>query len=123
MAEEVVYVDRFQIREGKTEDFKRYASQLTEFVEGNEPGVASFNFYLDSDGVNGTAVFVFSDAEALDRHLDLASSRFQEGYELLSHAEIDLLGQPSRRAIEMGQAFNARVKSPVAGFSRRYQQS
>jgi quinol monooxygenase YgiN len=123
MVEEVVYVDRFQIREGKTEDFKRYAKQLTEFVESNEPGVASFNFYLDHDGVNGTAIFVFSDAEALDRHLDLASSKFQEGYELLSHAEIDLLGQPSRQAIEMGEAFNASVKSPLAGFSRRYQQS
>ena len=123
MAEEVVYVDRFQIREGKTEDFKRYASQLTEFVENNEPGVASFNFYLDRDGLNGTAVFIFSDAEALDRHLELASSRFQEGYELLSHTEIDLLGKPSPGAIEMGQAFNASVKSPMAGFSRRNQPS
>ena len=120
MSDHVVYVDRFQIREGKLEDFRRYARELTEFVEKNEPGALSFNFYIDEDGVAGTAVFVFSDAEALDLHLDLASSMFQEGYELLSGANIELLGPASDRAIELARSFGADRKpsSPASAVSR-----
>jgi len=80
--------------------------------------VLSFNYYVDEDGAGGTAVFVFSDAEALDVHLDLAGSRFQEGYELLSATDIQLLGRPSGRAVEFARSFNASVKTKLAGFSR-----
>lgn len=118
MGDQVVYVDRFQVREGRAEDFKSYADRYARFVEENESGVTSFKFYLDDEGTRGTAVFVFSDAEALDRHLDIAGSKFQEGYELLTATEIDLLGRPSDKAIEMGKAFGARVKHHVAGFAR-----
>ncbi len=118
MSEHVVYVDRFQIRQGSLADFKRYATEMAELVEENEPGALSFNYYVDEDGASGTAVFVFSDAEALDAHLDLAASRFQEGYELLSATEIEVLGRPSYRAIELARSFNAGLKTRLAGFSR-----
>ena len=118
MSEQVAYVDRFQLREGKLEDFGRYATELAAFVHESEPGVTSFNYYIDEDGVKGTALFVFSNAEALDRHLGVASSRFQEGYELVHATEIELLGQPSDRAIAMAASFNAILKTKIAGFSR-----
>lgn len=119
MSQQVVYLDRFRIREGKLEDFKRYANEYSEFVDENEPGVISFNFYVGEDGLDGTAVFVFSDAHALDAHLDLASSRFQEGYELLSATNIELLGTPSERAAGMAASLDASVKTrELAGFSR-----
>ena len=118
MSEQVAYVDRFQLREGKLEDFGRYATELAAFVQESEPGVTSFNYYIDDDGVRGTALFVFSNADSLDRHLELVSSRFQEGYELLSATEIELLGQPSDRAMAMAASFNAVLKTKVAGFSR-----
>jgi quinol monooxygenase YgiN len=119
MSDHVIYLDRFQIREGKLDDFNRYAKEYSEFVEKNEPGVISFNFYVDEDGTEGTAVFAFFDAEALDLHLGLAGSRFQEGYQLLSATDIELLGRPSDRAIEMAASFNASLKTRLlAGFSR-----
>lgn len=119
MSQQIVYLDRFRIREGRLEDFKRYANEYSEFVEEKEPGVISFNFYVGDDGTDGTAVFVFSDAHALDDHLDVASSRFQEGYELLSATAIELLGRASERAVEMAESFDANVKAQeLAGFSR-----
>lgn len=63
-------------------------------------------------------MFVLSDADRLDVHLDLVSARFQQGYELLAAAEIDLLGRPSDRAIAMARSFGATVKTQVAGFTR-----
>lgn len=63
-------------------------------------------------------MFVFPDAAALDLHLDLVSSRFQEGYEFLSATDIELLGHPSDRAIELARSFNASLKANLAGFRR-----
>ena len=118
MSDQVIFVDRFQVQEGKLENFRRYARELAEFVEQNEPGTTSFNYYLDKDGAKGTAIFVFSNAEALDLHLGLASSRFQGGYELVSATEIELLGSPSEAATAMAASFNASLKTALAGFSR-----
>lgn len=115
---EVTYVDRFRIREGKLEDLRRYAHQMVALVEEKEPGVLSFNYYVDDDGTEGTAVFVFASPEALDLHMDLTSSKWQEGVELLSGTEIELLGRPSERAVEMARSFDARLKERLAGFSR-----
>lgn len=59
VAEHVVYIDRFEIRDDKLEDFKRYASDMASFVEEQEPGALSFNYYVNEAGSRGTAVFVF----------------------------------------------------------------
>jgi quinol monooxygenase YgiN len=118
MPDEVVYIDRFEIRDGKLEEFKRYAEEMAAFVEQEEPGVSAFNYFVDEVEGRGTAVFVFSDADALDRHLDVASSKFQQGYELLSGTKIELLGPASQRAAEMSRSFGASLKQRLAGFSR-----
>ncbi|MDP8956467.1 MAG: hypothetical protein M3N24_05855 [Actinomycetota bacterium] len=118
MPDEVVYVDRFQLREGKVESFRRWASDMATFVRENEPGTAVFNYYVDEDTGKGTAVFVFQDADALDRHIELAASRFNEAYEFVSSTEIDLLGQPSGSASELAKRFGGHVTTKLAGFSR-----
>ena len=118
MSDQVIYVDRFQVADGRLEDFKRYAAEVAAFVEADEPAVRSYHYYMDGDGGTGTAVFVFADADALDRHLDLVSARFQEGYELLRASDIELLGRPSERAAAMAATFGGRVKDSIAGFSR-----
>src|ERR671922_1894781 len=104
MSTEVVYVDRFEIREGKTEEFRRYADDLIALV-AEESGVISCNYFVDDDGRRGTAVLVFADGAALDRYLDLVSPRFREGVELLGSTEIELLGDVSDRAAQLAKAF------------------
>lgn len=118
MSDQIVYVDRFQIREGKQDAFRRYVEELAGLAEENEPGVLSDNYFIDEDGAQGTAVVVFGDAAALDRYLDLVSPKFREGVDLLSSTEIELLGDPSDRAVEMAKAFGGSVKQKLAGFSR-----
>ena len=118
MSGEVIYIDRFEVSGGRVEDFKRYAEALATFVEENEPAVRSYSYYMDANSGDGTAVFIFGSAEALDRHLDVVSTRFPEGYELLRKTEIELLGRPSERAAAMATSFGGRVKASIAGFSR-----
>ena len=118
MAEQVIYVDRFRLREGAAQKFERYATDMTEFVKKSEPGVISFAYFLDDEGEAGTAVFVFADADALDLHLDLARSRFQEGADLVEATNIELLGRPSDRAAELATAFGGTIRTKLAGFNR-----
>jgi hypothetical protein len=119
MSDQVIYLDRFRIRQGRLEDFKRYAEEIAQIVEEKEPGAVSFGYYIQENSLEGTAVFVFSGSQALDLHIDLLSERFQEGYELLSGSEIELLGQASDRATQMARTFNASIKTQLlAGFNR-----
>lgn len=119
MSDHVIYLDRFQLHEGVMDDFRRYATDMAKFVEDNVPGVISFNYYIEEEGPEGVAVFVFSDAEALDLHLDKSSSRFQEGADLLAAAEMELLGPASNRAVELTRSFGGNTtKVKVAGFGR-----
>jgi quinol monooxygenase YgiN len=46
MSSEVVYVDRFEIREGKTGEFRRCADELIALV-AEESGVTSYNYFVD----------------------------------------------------------------------------
>lgn len=117
MSSEVIYVDRFEIREGKTEDFRRYADELIALA-ADESGVTSLNYFADEDGTQGTAVIVFADGAALDRYLDLVSPRFSEGVGLVSSTQIELLGDVSDRAADMAKAFGGSVKRTLTGLSR-----
>ena len=117
MGDPVIYIDRFQLKEGKTEDFTSYATELTELVKEKEPRALSYEYFLGDDG-SGTAVFVFGDAEAVDLHLELARSLFMRGHEMLEHAEIELLGAPSAQASEMAKSFGGVVKPRIVGFRR-----
>lgn len=118
MSDRVIYLDRFELHEGKANDFTRFATDMAAWVEQNEPGAVSFDYYVDDAGKTGTAVFIFSDADALDRHIELASSRFPEAYALVRATEIELLGRPSDQAVRMAASFAGTVKSKLAGFSR-----
>ncbi len=118
MSDHVIYVDRFRLREREAGGLQAIRNGDGRVRREERAGGGLLHYYVDEDGAEGTAVFVFSDAEALDVHLDVASSRFQEGYELLSATEIELLGRPSDRAIELATSFNASLKTKLAGFSR-----
>lgn len=118
MSNEVVYVDRFEIKESQTEAFRKYAEEMVSLTGAQEAGVISFNYFIDADGRQGTAVFVFADAGAFDHYLDLVSPRFAEGAELLRSNDIELLGDPSDKAAEIARAFGGTVKAKMAGFTR-----
>src|SRR5687767_11324896 len=48
MAGQVVYVDRFTIREDQLENFKRYAEEMSELVKAKEPEALSYHYYVDA---------------------------------------------------------------------------
>jgi hypothetical protein len=118
MTEPIVYVDRFTVSDGKLEDLTHYADDMVQAVSRDHPGVSLFGYYVDEAGRSGTAVFVFADAETLDRYLDAMAPKFADGAALVGAASIELLGRPSDRAAQLTRSFNGVIKSRLAGFSR-----
>ena len=118
MSSEVVFVDRFEISEGKADEIRQYAEDLVDLVQKQVPGAISYSWYFDEDGTRGTAVFVFADAGSFDRYLELASPKFRHGADLTSSTDIELLGPASDRATEMAKAFDATVKTELVGLRR-----
>lgn len=118
MSDHVIYLDLFELQDGKVEDFKEYASEMAKFVQENEPDIISFNYFINDDETEGSAVFIFPDADSLDHHLDVAGHRFQEGEDLISANRIELLGKASDRAAGMLSSFGGKLKTKVAGFGR-----
>jgi quinol monooxygenase YgiN len=117
VTDQVLYLDRFQLKEGKVEDFRAFAEELTQFVQEKEHGAVSYHYFLEEDG-SGTAIFVFADADALDHHLNIASEMFMRSHDMIGHAEIEVLGTPSDQAREMTTQYGGRVKPRLVGFSR-----
>jgi len=115
--EQVIYVDRFELHEGKLPGLRAYTAGLAE-VARNEPGVVGFHWYADEDGTRGTAVIIFSDAAALDRYLQQASPRFAQAMELVRSADVELLGRPSDAAAELTRAYGGRIIGEIVGFAR-----
>jgi quinol monooxygenase YgiN len=118
MRDHVVYVDRFKVADGKLEDLMSYASAMSDSVASNVPGAISFNYFIDESGQNGTAVFVFEDAEALDKHLELNAERFQEAMPLVADTSVELMGPASDSAKQLTEQYGGGLKTQLAGFGR-----
>lgn len=121
MTQPVVYLDRFTIREGKLDDLRRYCEEMSDLVEHKEPDTLLFSYFVDEAGREGTAVFVFADAAALDHHLQVTSHKFQDGVALIETADIELLGPASEQAQAMSRDYGAAIKAGIlAGFARTH---
>jgi quinol monooxygenase YgiN len=118
MSTQVVFVDRFEISEGKADELRRYAQDLVDLVREQVPGAIAYSWYFDEGGTRGTAVFAFADAASFDRYLELASPRFRHGVDLTSSTDVELLGRASERATDMAKAFNATLKTELVGLRR-----
>ncbi|MDP8931979.1 MAG: hypothetical protein M3O70_26275 [Actinomycetota bacterium] len=118
MSDSVIYVDRFEIQDGKLAELRQYDTDLAALAKDQAPGVLSFHYYADDAGQRGTALIVFADAEALDHYLEIAGPRFQRGVELVRSTEIELLGRPSRQAAQVTTVYGGRVMPEIVGFDR-----
>ncbi len=118
MSDRVIYVDRFQISDGKLEELRRYAADIAALAKEQAQGVLSFHYYVDKAGERGTALIVFADAQALDRYLEVASALFQRGVELVRSTDIELLGDPTRQAADVTTAYGGRILPEMVGFDR-----
>jgi hypothetical protein len=131
MAEPVVYVSTWKIKEGKFDAYAGFHERLANTVWDLEPRVAAFLAFANDDGTEVTGIHVFPDADALDRHVGVLAERVGVLAEdmgvvmdLLGPGHIDVYGMRPKRALAMdrpledsGVPFTVKTRF-VGGFTR-----
>ena len=95
MAEQIVYVDRSEVRPGKLDELKRAMRELAALVEANEPRLGAYRVYFTEDGTHMTVIHTHADSASLELHMKVAGPAFPRFVDLVRLRSIDVYGRPS----------------------------
>ncbi|MCJ1678403.1 hypothetical protein MTF65_13800 [Streptomyces sp. APSN-46.1] len=125
MAEPIYYVDRSDIREGELAEVKSGMRDLAAFVEGREPQLIAYRFYIDESESTMTTVAVHPDSASMELHMTLGGPKFRAFGALIRMRSIDVYGQPDpvvvdqlRQKAAMLGGGTVTLHTLQAGFSR-----
>ena len=131
MIQPLIFVSTWKIKEGRLEDYKKFAREFMEHVKAKEPQLIAFNMYFNEDETEMTSIQVHSDAASMDFHLQVLAKVIGEDMiewidraDFLEPKHIEIYGTPSTKLLEVDQPFvDAGIPQSVkprhfAGFTR-----
>jgi len=95
MAEPIVFIARFRVKEGRLQEFRKHYLDSLPPVEAGKPGTLAQVAYENEDGSEVMVVRLFPDAEAMDAQLDGSGERSKKTYEFVEPASMEIYGRPS----------------------------
>jgi len=122
----VIYIDRSNVHEGAWPELKAAIRALVAFVEGCQPQMRTYAFYVDEDANEMTVVSVHPDSASLERHIEIGAPEFEKLSPLLTLREIEVFGSLSpeavallrRKASTLGAGGSVTVHESFSGFDR-----
>ena len=125
MAEPLIVISTFRVKEGKLEDLKRYSEKILGIVEPNEPQLIAFHEFLNEDGTEMTSIQVHPDTASMDLHMQVLRDNWDESFgeygQILEAISVEYCGTPPESALEMDRQgdWGLRLKPRhIAGFTR-----
>ncbi len=125
MAEPLIFINTYPIKEGKLEDYKEATPEWFEFIETNHPRLLHFASYVNEDGTEVTTVQVHPDADSMDLQMRLIADRVEKWQEFIEWNKMSILvcGAPSDAVLERmrqisGSGVPVSIKTPLGEFSR-----
>jgi hypothetical protein len=131
MIKPLIFISTWKIREGRLEDYRRFAKELIEHIKAKEPQLIAFNMYFNEDETEMTSIQVHPDAVSMDFHLQVLAKVIGEDMiawidraDFLEPKHIEIYGTPSTKLLEADQPFvDAGIPQSVkpiyfAGFTR-----
>jgi hypothetical protein len=110
MYKPLIFVSTWKIREGRLEDYKRFAKELIEHVKAKEPQLIAFNMYFNEDETEMTSIQVHPDAASMDFNLQVLAKVIGEDMiewidraDFLELKHIEIYGTPSAKLLEADQ--------------------
>jgi len=110
VAEPIVYVSTWRIKDGKFEEYARFYAELVRIVQEHETRVAAFLAYADDDLTEITNVHVYPDGATLDNHMAVLAEQMRilpddltAVTQSLEPVRILVFGSPGGAAAEMDQ--------------------
>lgn len=125
MAEPLIVISRFKVKEGKLEDVMRYDKKILRIVETYEPQVIAFHGFLNEDGTEMTSIQVHPDTASMDFHMQVLRDNWDESFseygQMLDVVGVEYYGTPSKSALDMDLQSEIPISlNPrhLAGFTR-----
>jgi len=131
MTKPLIFISTWKIKEGRLEDYKRFAKEFMEHVKAKEPQLIAFNMYFNEDETEMTSIQVHPDIASMDFHLQVLTKVIGEHMiewidraDFLTPKQFEIYGAPSAKLLEANQPFvNAGISQSVkpihfAGFTR-----
>jgi len=125
MSNPVAYVSTWRIKEGKSEEYRRFYAELVKIVDENEPRLSAFLTFANEDLTEITNVHVFPDGGTLDRHMDVLGEKMRllpgdvsAVMRYLEPVRVEVFGTPGGKDAELDKGL---VDSAVPfAFKQRY---
>ena len=125
MAEPLIFINTYRIKDGQFEGFRDATPEWLEFVEANNPRILHFGAYIDEDRAEATTVQVHPDAASLELQTKVVAGRLFEWQKYTDWGSMtvvicgtltDRLLEQMRQVADSGLAVT--VKTPVGSFTR-----
>jgi hypothetical protein len=100
MAEPVVFISRFQVKQGKVDEFATMFAEVVRSLEIGKPRTTAQVAYIDGSG-GLSIVHVFPDADAMDIHFEGADERSRAAMRLMDPRGWEVYGPASESAVAM----------------------
>lgn len=131
MADPVIYVTTFRIKEGKSADYRRFYAELLKGVRESVPRIIAFHLFANEDDSEMTSVQVHPDAGSMADQMKMLAERMgllpddlTAVLQYLEVVDVKVLGDPGQQAremdkqlIEAGTAFSLKPQY-VGGLTR-----
>ncbi|WP_052665915.1 hypothetical protein [Nitriliruptor alkaliphilus] len=125
MAEPLIFINTYRIKDGQFEGFRDATPEWLEFVEANNPRILHFGAYIDEDRAEATTVQVHPDAASLELQTKVVAGRLHEWQKFAEWEGMTVVicGIPTDPLVEQmkqiaGSGVAVTVKTPVGSFTR-----
>lgn len=125
MAEPFIFINSYQVKEGKEEEYKQAFQRVADIVETQEPKMLYFAEHVSEDGAETTTVQVHADVDNMAYHIQLVEDHIREAAEYLdwSSMSIRIYGSPNEAVLEQmrqiaGSGVLVTVSPATVGFDR-----
>ena len=112
MSETLIYITKWKVKEGRLENYKKFARQLTEIIEAKEPQIIAFNAFVNEEGTEMTSIQVHPNAASMDFHMQVVNQALGEEMndwvgraDFLEPKRIEIYGMPSAELLEADNVF------------------
>lgn len=123
MSEPFIHIASYQIKPGALDEARRRLREVAALVEGREPRLRSFHFYLDEARERAICVQVHPDAQSMATHMAVIADHLATASEWLDLGSVtqQVLGAPPKALTDYAREYNEDLDSYptfVAGFTR-----